>query len=205
MTDIFDQLRKEITSGDVLTPDSPGYQESLLRWSKAAVKPARVVVRPASAEEVSAAVKFATANKIPLVVHGGGHSSSGASSSSDGLVIDLARLNHVEVDPVKRTATYGGGSRWRHVDEAGAKHGLATVGGTVNDTGVGGLTLGGGYGYLTPRYGLAIDNLLGVQIVLADGSIVEASKTENPDLFWAVRGAGQNFGVRNLLTERLTD
>jgi hypothetical protein len=129
------------------------------------------------------------------VVKGGGHSTSGSSSIQDGLVIDLSKMRNVTVDPEAKTIKAEGGSLWEDVDAAGAKHGLATVGGTVNHTGVGGLTLGGGYGFLTGRYGLTIDNLLSVDIVLASGSLVTASKDENPDLFWAVRGAGQNFGV----------
>lgn len=140
-------------------------------------------------------VKFAVANKIPFVVHGGGHSTSGASSTEGGIVVSLVKMRRVLVDPSAMTITVEGGAIWEDVDEAAAKHGLAVVGGTVNHTGVGGLTLGGGYGWLTGRYGLTIDNLLSANVVLADGSIVTASEAQNPDLFWALRGAGQNFGV----------
>jgi len=153
------------------------------------------VVLTTSAEDVSDTVLFCKANNIILAVRGGGHSSSGASSSDGGLVIDLSHMKRVTVDPVKKTAIVGGGALWEHVDAALGVHGLATVGGTVNNTGVGGLTLGGGYGWLTPKYGLAVDNLLSVEIVLANGQIVGASEGENPDLFWAVRGAGAYFGV----------
>lgn len=132
---------------------------------------------------------------IDLAVKGGGHSTAGTSSSDGGLVIDLSRMNQVTVDTERKTITAQGGATWKEVDEAGAAHGLAAVGGTVNHTGVGGLTLGGGYGWLSGEYGLTIDNLLSATVVLADGRIGTASATENSDLFWALRGAGYNFGV----------
>mgnify|MGYP000872353339 CR=1 FL=1 len=209
--DLKEQLRS--TGAEVLTPGSAGYAESIKRWSDTAEKQAvgsqifnlrhifltltfqGAVVQVISAEEVSTVIKFAEANKIPFVVHGGGHSTSGASATEGGIVISLAKMRRVFVDPSAKTITVEGGAVWEDVDVAAAKHGLATVGGTVNHTGVGGLTLGGGYGWLTGRYGLAIDNLLSVKMVLADGSIVTASETQNSDLFWAIRGAGQNFGV----------
>ncbi|OAQ86046.1 FAD linked oxidase domain-containingprotein [Purpureocillium lilacinum] len=185
MADRHDALRQQITAGAVLTPGDDGFQQALIRWSYAAIKPASLVVQPASPQEVSIAVRYATANKIPLVVMGGGHSTSGASSSDGGMVVDLRRLNSVRVDAAAQTVTFGGGCKWKEVDETCGAQGLATVGGTVNHTGVGGLTLGGGYGWLSSRYGLTIDNLLSVEIVLADGKIVTASEKENADLFWA--------------------
>jgi FAD/FMN-containing dehydrogenase len=197
MTSIYDELRNCIKVGTVLTPTAPGYDESILRWSAASVRQAAVVVQAGNAAEVSTAVKFATKHGVPLTVHGGGHSTSGASSIEDGMVIDLRRINHIDIDSAAQMVKIGGGCRWREVDDATAKVGLATVGGTVNDTGVGGFICGGGYGYLSPKHGLTIDNLLEVQMVVADGSIVNASSTENSDLFWAVRGAGQHFGVSN--------
>ncbi|UNI23948.1 hypothetical protein JDV02_009735 [Purpureocillium takamizusanense] len=203
MADRHDALRQQITAGAVLTPGDDGFQQALVRWSHAAMKPAALVVQPASPQEVSVAVRYATANKIPLVVMGGGHSTSGASSSDGGMVVDLRRLNSVRVDAAVQTVTFGGGCKWKEVDETCGAQGLATVGGTVNHTGVGGLTLGGGYGWLSGRYGLAIDNLLSVEMVLADGNIVTASDKENPDLFWAVRGAGQNFGAVTSFTSRV--
>lgn len=132
---------------------------------------------------------------MDIAVKGGGHSTAGTSSSDGGLVIDLSRMRHVSVDISSKTITAQGGATWKEVDEAGAAHGLATVGGTVNHTGVGGLTLGGGYGWLSGQYGLTIDNLRSARVVLADGSLVTASATEHPDLFWGLRGAGYNFGV----------
>ncbi|KAM0428136.1 hypothetical protein ACHAPT_007036 [Fusarium lateritium] len=129
-----------------------------------------------------------------MTVCGGGHSSSGA-SSSEGMVIDLRKMRKVKVDTAAMTVEFEGGCLWKDVDTALEQHGLATVGGVVNHTGVGGLTLGGGHGYLTPLHGLTIDNMISVEIVLANGTVVEASEYTNSDLFWAIRGAGAQFGV----------
>jgi hypothetical protein len=126
---------------------------------------------------------------------GGGHGTSGSNSTDGGVSINLSKMRHVSVDPKTNTITAEGGCLWADVDNAAAEHGLAAVGGTVNHTGIGGLTLGGGYGYLTAARGMVVDNLLSVQFVLADGSILTASFTENPDLFWASKGAGIGFGV----------
>ncbi|KAM5361120.1 hypothetical protein ACJA88_014584 [Fusarium oxysporum] len=212
MSGVFNQLRQDITAGDVLLPGDAGYQESLKRWSDSFVKGRRrsaddkhlqaVVIRATSPEEVSTAIRFATAHNVPLTARGGGHSTSGASSSDGGMVIDLTRMRNVSVDPAGRTVTYEGGCLFGDVDSALAAHGLATVGGIYNQTGVGGLVLGGGHGFLTARHGLAIDNLVSVEMVLADGSIAEVSETEKPDLFWAVRGAGAQFGIVTRFTSR---
>lgn len=148
-----------------------------------------------SSDEVSKVVSFASKRYNPLVVQAGGHNTSGSSSTHGGIVISLSKMRKVLVDPASMTVAVQGGAIWADVDLAAAEHGLAVVGCTANHTGVGGTTLGGGYGWLTGRYGLVIDNLISVQMVLADGSIVIASATEHPDLFWAVRGAGQDFGV----------
>ena len=153
------------------------------------------VVCPSSAEDISATILFARAHSLDLAVCGGGHSTGGASSTDGGVVIDLSNMRRVTVDPKSKTIKAQGGCLWEEVDAAGGRYGLATVGGTVNHTGVGGLTLGGGYGWLSGKYGLVIDNLLAVQLVLANGRIVTASASENPDLFWAARGAGASFGV----------
>ncbi|EWZ38498.1 hypothetical protein BFJ63_vAg330 [Fusarium oxysporum f. sp. narcissi] len=190
----FTPLRGNIPNGDVLLPGDDGYEEVLQRWSAACVKRAAVVILPINSREVSAAVKFAVSNQIPMTVCGGGHSSSGA-SSSEGMVIDLRKMRKVKVNAEAMTVEFGGGCLWEDVDTALERHGLATVGGVVNHTGVGGLTLGGGHGFLTPRHGLTIDNLLKAEIVLADGTIFEASDDTNQDLFWAIRGAGAQFGV----------
>lgn len=161
------------------------------------------MIKPTSAEEVSKAILFANKNSLPFTVCGGGHSTSGQSSKGpEGVVIDLSLIRDVTVDTTKQTITYGGGCLWSEVDEAAAQHGLATPGGTVNHTGVGGLVLGGGFGFLSPKHGLTIDVLLEVEAVLADGSIVTVSETENPDLFWALRGAGTSFAAVTRFTSR---
>ncbi|KAI1270200.1 hypothetical protein F5Y18DRAFT_367511 [Xylariaceae sp. FL1019] len=203
--DQYVALRKNIHGGQVLTPGSDDFEKSLERWSQTCIKQAAVIVKPANAQEASEAVKFATASKIPLTVKCGGHSTSGTSSIEGGMVIDLGLMKKIEVNEKDKTVTFEGGCLWEDIDGALWKHGLATVGGTVNDTGVGGLILGGGYGFLTPKYGLTIDILLEAQIVTADGSILQVSENENPDLFWAIRGAGQSFGIATSFTVRVFD
>ena len=184
------------TKATVLERHDADYSASIHRWSSAAQKPAGVVVVPTNAEEVAKVVNYASDEGIDLAVKGGGHSTAGVSSTNGGLLIDLnAKMRKVDVDTDRKLFFVQGGAAWGDVDQAGAKHNLATVGGTVTDTGVGGLTLGGGYGWLSGQRGLVIDNLVECTIVLATGEIQKASKEENPDLFWALQGAGQNFGV----------
>ncbi|PBP21637.1 putative FAD linked oxidase domain protein [Diplocarpon rosae] len=182
-------------SADIVTRESERYEASLKRWSAAAEKPAGIIVYPTSAEDVAKAIQFSIAQGLELAVVGGGHGTSGASSTDGGLVIDLSEMRVVTVNEKSKTITAQGGALWADVDNEAATYGLSAVGGTVNHTGVGGLTLGGGYGYLTPAHGLVIDNLLEVEAVLADGTIVTASEKEEPDLFWAAKGAGIGFGV----------
>ena len=158
-----------------------------------------------SATDVSTTLLFCQKYSIDLATRGGGHSSSGASSSEGGIVIDLSGMRNVTVNPVDKTITAQGGCLWEDVDKAAGQHGLATVGGTVNHTGIGGLTLGGGYGWLCGQHGLTIDNLLSVKIVLANGDIVRSSESENTDLFWGIRGAGQSLGVVTEFTYRAHD
>ncbi|KAK7892357.1 hypothetical protein LTR67_007453 [Exophiala xenobiotica] len=203
--DDIDTLRSLFASADtqatLLTPtdgDSRAYEASIHRWSRAAEKPAGLVVVPATAEEVAIALRYASSQNLDLAVKGGGHSTAGVSSTDGGLLIDLnAKMRGVEVVDRDRSRLFKvqGGATWGDVDQAGVQHGLATVGGTVADTGVGGLVLGGGYGWLSGQYGLSIDCLVEATVVLASGEIVKASGTDNADLFWALRGAGQNFGV----------
>ncbi|KAK5744225.1 hypothetical protein LTR17_002255 [Elasticomyces elasticus] len=183
------------TKASVLSPSNTGYDVSIDRWSRAAIKQAGVAVVPTSAEEIAIAVKYATEQNIDLAVKGGGHSTAGASSTHGGLLIDLGHMRNVKVDEDMNLLYVQGGALWSDVDEAAWKHGLATVGGTVADTGVGGLTLGGGYGVLSGTRGLVIDNVVGATVVTSDGEIRYASKGDNPDLFWALLGAGQNFGI----------
>lgn len=153
------------------------------------------VVKVSNADDVTAVLAQIREHGLPFTVKGGGHKTSGSSSIEDGLVIDLSKMRKVTVDPSAKTIKAEGGTIWEDVDVEAAKYGLASVGGTVNHTGVGGLTLGGGYGFLTGQYGLTIDNLLSVEIVLASGEQVVASETSHPELFWGIRGAGHNFGV----------
>ncbi|KAK4541909.1 hypothetical protein LTR36_007273 [Oleoguttula mirabilis] len=185
----------EGTDASVLTPSDAGYSASIERWSRAAEKPSGVSIVPTSAEQVAVAIKYASEQNLDVAVKGGGHSTAGASSTNGGLLIDLGRMRKVNVDTDKQLFHVQGGCLWGDVDEAGWKHGLATVGGTVADTGVGGLTLGGGYGMLSGQRGLVIDNVVGATVVIANGDIEKASKKENADLFWALLGAGQNYGV----------
>lgn len=155
-----------------------------------------------SNDDISTTLLFAQSHKIDFAVCGGGHATSGASSSDGGIVIDLSSMRSVTVNAASKNLTAQGGCVWADVDAAAEEHGLATVGGTVNHTGIGGLTLGGGYGWLSGQYGLTIDNLLSVEVVLADGRVITSSPAENDDLFWGVRGAGQSFGVVTSFTYR---
>ncbi|KAL4783756.1 hypothetical protein BJX76DRAFT_368116 [Aspergillus varians] len=188
-------LRETLVSSVIYTPQDEGYQDALRRWSDTGRKEAGLIVQPSEVPDVVTALKWSQSHNIDLAIKCGGHSVSGTSSSAGGLVLDLSRMNHVSVNTASKTVTVGGGAIWKDVDEAAAAHGLAAVGGTVNHTGVGGLTLGGGYGWLSGMYGLTIDNLLSATVVLANGEIVRASCDENADLFWGLRGAGYNFGV----------
>jgi FAD/FMN-containing dehydrogenase len=154
-----------------------------------------LIARCTSPEEVAQAIAFARAHELPLAVRGGGHNGGGLGTCDDGVVIDLSLLRDVRVDPQARTVRVGGGATWGEVDRATGEHGLATPSGIISTTGVGGLTLGGGLGHLTRKHGLSIDNLLSADVVLANGERVRASAEDNPDLFWALRGGGGNFGV----------
>ncbi|MBB5855791.1 FAD-binding oxidoreductase [Amycolatopsis umgeniensis] len=187
-------LRRKL-SGTVVTAADPGYDTARAVWNGDIDRRPAVVVECACREDVVTAVAFGREKGLEITVRGGGHSFSGSAVVDDGLMIDLGGLRRVTVDPAARTALVGGGAVWADVDEATQRYGLATVGGTVSDTGVGGLTLGGGFGWLTAKHGLTIDNLLSAEVVTADGRILRASEASHPDLFWALRGGGGNFGV----------
>ncbi|KAJ5538111.1 hypothetical protein N7494_007590 [Penicillium frequentans] len=203
MASNFDDLLQSLPGTEIYVPGELGYEESLKRWSASCIKPAAVVVRPTTAAEVSVALRYATEHSIlPLAICGGGHSTSGDSASDGGMVIDLFQMRSTTVDIPKQTISFGGGCTWEDVNGALWEHGLGTVSGVVGDTGVGGLILGGGYGYLTGRRGLALDCLLGCEVVLANGDVVTANKDENADLFWALRGAGPNFGIVTRFTSQ---
>ena len=198
-----DVMASELTSfrgdfaGRIVTADDSDYNAVRAEcvWNGQIDRRPWVIARARSADDVAAAVRLAAASGRALAVRGGGHSFSGACTADDAIMIDLGALCDVSVDPVTKTARCGGGTQWSQFDAATQEHGLATPGGLISHTGVAGLTLGGGMGWLTRKAGLSCDNLLSVQAVTADGAVVRASARENPDLFWAVRGGGGNFGV----------
>jgi hypothetical protein len=181
--------------GGLIEPGDPAYDGARKVYNAMIDRRPRLIARCADVADVMAAVNFGREQKLLLAIRGGGHNAGGLGVCDDGLVIDLSPMNYVRVDPKKKTVQAGGGALWRDVDHATHAFGLAVPSGIISTTGVAGLTLGGGMGYLTRRYGLTIDNLLAVEMVLADGRFVTASAKENADLFWAVRGGGGNFGV----------
>jgi FAD/FMN-containing dehydrogenase len=189
------QSLRTAISGQVFVPEDPGYDEARIVWNGAINKRPAVIVRCAKAGDVVAAIGFARRQGLEIAVRGGAHSTGGSSIVENGLQIDLSGMRSVRVDPVARRAFVGGGATLADLDGAAQAHGLAVTGGVVSHTGVGGLTLGGGMGWLTRKAGLAIDNLASAEVVTADGRILHASERDNPDLFWAIRGGGGNFGV----------
>ncbi len=182
-------------SGEVIAPADPGFDEGRATFNATIDRRPAAIVRPDSAPDVAAAVRWARANDLPIAVRGGGHSVAGHATADDALVIDLRRLRDISVDPAGRRVTVGGGALWIEVDEATTAHGLAMTGGTFGDTGVGGLTLGGGLGFLMGTGGLTCDHLVRAEVVTADGSIVIAGEDGDPELLWALRGGGGNFGI----------
>jgi FAD/FMN-containing dehydrogenase len=181
--------------GELIGPDDAQYEEARALFNAMIDKRPALIARCASPEDVTRVVGFARAHDLPLAIRGGGHNGGGLGSVDDGVIADLSLLRSISVDPDNRTVRVGGGCTWNEVDVATNEHGLAVPCGIISTTGVGGLTLGGGIGHLTRGYGLTIDNLLGAEVVLADGQRVRASADENSDLFWALRGGGGNFGV----------
>ncbi|MGA8144907.1 MAG: FAD-binding oxidoreductase [Candidatus Acidiferrales bacterium] len=181
--------------GGLIEPGDPGYEAAREVYNAMIERRPRMIARCADVADVMAAVNFGREQKMLVAIRGGGHNAGGLGVCDDGLVIDLSPMNYVRVDPKKKTVLAGGGAVWGAVDHATHAFGLAVPSGIISTTGVAGLTLGGGIGHLTRRYGLTIDNLLAVEMVLADGRFITASAKENSDLFWAVRGGGGNFGV----------
>jgi len=194
---------RQAHSGDVIAPGHERYEQARRVWNAMIDKRPALIARPRTSADVVACVQFARANSLAVAVRGGGHSIAGRGTCDDGLVIDFADMTKVLVDPAERTAVAEPGVRWQEFDRATQEHGLATTGGTVGDTGIAGLTLGGGFGWLEGRFGMTIDNLLGAEVVLANGDVVHANDHEHQDLFWALRGGGGNFGIVTSFTYRL--
>src|SRR5687768_16819980 len=181
--------------GEVFASEHPDYDGARAVWNGIVDRRPRLIARCSGVADVAAAVRFARARDLEIAVRGGGHNVAGTAVCDDGIVIDLSAMRAVRVDPVHRTTCVQGGALWGDVDHETQPHGLATTGGIVSHTGVAGLTLGGGIGWLMRKHGLTIDNLLACDVVTAEGEQLRASEDEHPDLFWALRGGGGNFGV----------
>jgi FAD/FMN-containing dehydrogenase len=189
--------------GQIILPGDPEYDPARSIFNAMIDRKPRVIAQCAGVSDVQRALRYAREQDLEVSVRGGGHGVAGSSLTDGGVVIDLRRMHDVAVDAAARTATVGGGAMMTHLDRATQPHGLATTGGRVSTTGVGGFTLGGGGGWLDRKFGLACDNLVSVDLVTASGETVRASDTENPDLFWALHGGGGNFGVATAFTFRL--
>jgi FAD/FMN-containing dehydrogenase len=186
---------KQNLRGAVIEPSDPNYEEARALYNGMIDKRPRIIARCADVADVIAAVNFGRDNDLLIAIRGGGHNGPGLASIDDGIVIDLSTMKGVRVDPAARTARAGAGCTQGDVDHATHAFGLAVPAGIISTTGIAGLTLSGGHGYLSRKYGLTIDNLIEADVVLADGSFVTTSKENNSDLFWALRGGGGNFGV----------
>src|SRR3984885_1766530 len=194
---------REVLRGRLLLAGDEGYDQARRLWNGAFDRHPALIARCAGAADVVQAVNFARSHEILTAVHGGGHSLSGQSSCEGGLMIDLAPMKGIRIDPVRQTASAQAGVLLGELDRETQAFGLATTLGTASDTGIAGLTLGGGQGRLARKFGLSCDNLLSVDIVTADGKLLQASEQENADLFWGIRGGGGNFGVVTRFEYRL--
>ena len=196
------QLREQVR-GEVVTAEDSGYEEARRVHNAMIDRRPRVIVRCAGPDDVVAAVNFARESGLDLAVRGGAHSVPGFGTADEAVVIDLVRMQAVDVDADRSTARAEGGATWGAFNDATHAHGLATTGGIISTTGIGGLTLGGGIGYLSRGFGLSCDNLLAAEVVTADGRMLSVSDQANEDLFWAIRGGGGNFGVVTSLEYQL--
>lgn len=201
-SDQLDELRGRV-HGNVLTRGDTGYDAARSIWNGMIDKYPAVIVQCRETADVITAVNFARDEKLPLSVRGGGHNVAGKAVCNDGIMIDLSPMNNVSIDPTARRGRARGGAQWSNFDHEAQAFGLACTGGVVSSTGVAGLTLGGGIGYLTRTYGLACDNLVAADVVTAEGKLVHTSEEENADLLWALRGGGGNFGVVTSLEFKL--
>jgi FAD/FMN-containing dehydrogenase len=201
-TTAFDELRK-LFRGEVILPASPGYDTARRIWNGAIDRRPACIARCTGVSDVVAAVRFAHERDLLVAVRSGGHGVGGHALCDGGLVIDLSRMKGIRVDPQARTARAEAGVLWGELDRETQLYGLATVGGIVTHTGIAGLTLGGGIGWLMRKYGATVDNLLSVDLVTADGEFITASQSINADLFWGVRGGGGNFGIVTSFEYRL--
>jgi FAD/FMN-containing dehydrogenase len=203
LNDVALQELRHGFSGSLIMPDNPVYDEARTLFNAMINKRPAVIAQCETIDDVAQAIRFGRDREFEIAVRCGGHGVAGKALTNDGLVIDLRRMNTVTVDPEARTATVAGGATMSHLDRATEPHGLATTGGRVSTTGVGGYTLGGGDGWLARKMGLACDNLLAVELVTAAGDVVHASENKHPELFWALHGGGGNFGVATSFTFRL--
>jgi FAD/FMN-containing dehydrogenase len=195
-------LSERIT-GSVLRPRDPGYDEARAVYNGLIDRKPALIVRARTADDVAGALALARRAQLEVSIRGGGHNVAGRAVTDGGVMVDLAEMKAIAVDPPARTVTAGGGVVWGELNDATAEHGLTVTGGVVSTTGIAGLTLGGGLGWLMSKYGLAADNLLGVELVTAEGDVLQVDAESYPDLFWALRGGGGNFGVVTSLTYRL--
>lgn len=202
LTRLMSHLRRQLR-GQLVEPGEQGYDDARLIWNAMIDKRPRCIVRCADSGDVQRAVRFAGETGLPMSIRGGGHNIAGLAVCEGGLMLDLSLMTEVVVDTATRTTLAGGGVTWGAFDAATQREGLATTGGAVSTTGIAGLTLGGGLGWLMGRYGYTVDNLLGARVVLHDGSLIETNADEHPNLFWALRGGGGNFGVVTTFTYRL--
>jgi FAD/FMN-containing dehydrogenase len=194
---------QEQLRGEVIGPGDSAYDQARRVWNARVDRHPALIVRPSDAADVTATVDFARANDLPLAVRGGGHSPAGYGTVDGGLVVDLSAMRRLDIDPGLRLASAEPGPTWGEYNARTHEHGLATPGGDVAAVGISGLTLGGGMGWLMRKHGMTIDNLLAVEVVTANGRLLTASETDNPDLFWALRGGGGNFGIATAFRYRL--